>query len=314
MNTTPYSECRLCPRDCGVNRLAGRTGVCRETAQCRISSAVPHFGEEPSFSGTRGSGTIFFSGCSSRCFFCQNHQISIGNEGGAVSPADLLDIGRSLIASGCHNINFVTPDHFWPHVRWLCEQLRAGGATLPFLFNSSGYQLPERVSEYAEVIDIFLPDFKFADPELARECMGDPRYPELALRALREMVERKGFLTPWDPAGETTAVRGVLVRHLILPDHAENSLEVLRLLRREFGRLLPLSVMSQFHPVPGCRERGRLTRRIHEDEHRRVVDEIGELGFQHVYVQSLAPGTEFLPDFRRDEPFEGNRRRNAGSA
>lgn len=304
-----YRECRLCPRDCGVDRIAGKLGVCRETATCRISSAGPHFGEEPSFSGTKGSGTIFFSGCSSHCFFCQNYQISNENMGEAVSPAELLRIAKSLVLRGVHNINFVTPDHFWPHVRRVCEELRKAGATVPFLFNSSGYQRPDLVAAYAEHMDLFMPDFKFGQPELAKTCMGDARYPDIALAALKKMVELKGFLEPWDPAGARPALRGVLVRHLILPGHVDNSLAVLKLLREEFGRLLPMSVMSQFHPVPACGQRGLLTRAITPDEHRRVHDAVLELGFRHVYIQPAAMGADFLPDFREDEPFRGNRSR-----
>ena len=309
-----YTECRLCPRDCGVDRTAGEKGVCCETAMCRIASSGPHFGEEPSFSGTRGSGTIFFTGCSSHCFFCQNHQISNEHLGRAVTPDELLKIGRRLAASGVHNLNFVTPDHFWPHVEYLCRTLRAEGVTLPFLFNSSGYQRPDMIARYGEVIDIFMPDFKFADPALANACMGDERYPAVALDALRRMVELKGFLDPWDPAGMSPAERGVLVRHLILPGHVENSVAVLNLLRHEFGKFLPLSVMSQFHPVAECFQRGELARGITADEHQRVHDLVVELDFQHVYIQEFSPGAEFLPDFRKDEPFEGNRGRKGTGA
>ena len=313
MNQDAYSECRLCPRDCGVDRTAGEKGVCRETAMCRVASSGPHFGEEPSFSGTRGSGTIFFAGCSSHCFFCQNHRISNENLGEALTPDGFLALGRRLAASGVHNLNFVTPDHFWPHIEHLCRTLRGEGVTIPFLFNSSGYQRPDLVDRYAQWIDIFMPDFKFADPALAKACMGDERYPALALDALRRMVERKGFLDPWDPSGARPAERGVLVRHLVLPGRVENSIAVLKLLHHEFGKLLPLSVMSQFHPVPACFERELLTRRITAEEHRRIHELVDELGFRHVYIQEHSQGLEFLPDFREDEPFEGNRGRLDGS-
>jgi putative pyruvate formate lyase activating enzyme len=309
VNRATYRECRLCPRDCGVDRTAGQLGVCGESAACRIASAGPHFGEEPCFSGTRGSGTIFFSGCSSRCFFCQNYQISIGHMGRVVPPEELYRTALRLIAAGVHNLNFVTPDHFWPHIRDLCARLQQEGRAIPTVFNSSGYQRADLIESYAEHMDLFMPDFKFADPELARQCMGDPRYPEMALEALGKMVELKGFLDPWDPSGAHPALRGVLVRHLILPGHVENSLSVLRLLRREFGRLLPLSVMSQFQPVPACFECGRLTRTINREEQTRVRELVTRLEFEHVFIQSAPETTEFLPDFARDEPFRGNRQR-----
>lgn len=306
---TSYRQCRLCPRDCRVDRAAGKTGVCRETAVCRVSSIGPHFGEEPSFTGTRGSGTIFFAGCSSHCFFCQNYQISNENLGEELVPEEFVRRGLALARSGVHNLNFVTPDHFWPHIERLCREVRATGITIPFLFNSSGYQRADLIDHYAEWIDLFMPDFKFTDPDLARDVMGDGRYPEIALAALRKMVELKGFLEPWDPSGRDPAKRGVLVRHLILPDHIDNSVQVLKLLKHEFGKFLPLSVMSQFHPVPACRDCGKLTRRITAEEHLQVRATVMELGFEHVYMQEFPEDADFLPDFSLREPFKGNVRR-----
>ncbi|HOW98005.1 MAG TPA: radical SAM protein [Kiritimatiellia bacterium] len=308
-----YRACRLCPRRCGVDRVAGVAGRCGETAACRVASYGPHFGEEPSFSGTRGSGAIFFSGCSSGCFFCQNYQISIEHRGVEMTVDELLAAALSMAGPrGVHNLNFVTPDHFWPHIRELCARVRAAGADVPFLFNSSGYQDPGLVEEYAGVMDMFMPDFKFAEPELARRCMGDEDYPRLALESLRRMVGAKGFLAPWDPTGSEPARQGVLVRHLILPGHVENSLAVLDLLREEFGTSLPISVMSQFRPVPACGARGELDRGLTAEEHRRVTGRVGELGFKHVYVQHLRDTADFMPDFRRRAVFSGNRRRGPG--
>jgi len=136
-----YRHCMLCPRHCGVDRAAGEKGFCRETAACRIASAGPHHGEEPVFSGTRGSGTIFFSGCSCRCFFCQNYQISLENSGYGVSDDELLDVAHSLVAQGVHNLNFVTPDHFGRTSKRLCRRLREEGCATPFLFNSSATRI-----------------------------------------------------------------------------------------------------------------------------------------------------------------------------
>ncbi len=309
MNAAAYRNCRLCPRDCGVDRTAGLRGYCGETAVCRMASAVAHFGEEPSFTGEKGSGTLFFTGCSSHCFFCQNVQISAGGVGRDASPEDLVEAALGLVEKGVHNLNFVSPDHFWPHLEWLCGELRGRGVTMPFLFNTSGYQKAELVPAYARSIDIFLPDFKFADPGLAKLCMRDARYPELALAAIREMVKAKGFLEPWDPEGRKTARRGVLVRHLVLPGCVENSLAALRLLHREFGPDLPLSVMSQFKPMPGCREHGLLERAVSQDEYEQVTERVEDLGFEHVFIQPVSENDDFLPDFTEDEPFEGNKRR-----
>ncbi len=290
-----------------MNRLAGQRGRCGETAQLRVASIVAHFGEEPPISGRRGSGTIFFTGCSSRCFFCQNWQISLEHEGSALTMDRWETLVRRLLVDhGVHNLNFVTPDHFWPHIAELCRRLREAGVQVPFLFNSSGYQLPSMIPVYGEWMDIFMPDFKFADRDLAEACMGDRRYPELALQSLQKMVEAKGFLEPWDPSGATPARQGVLVRHLVLPGEVENSRQVLRLLRQEFGRFLPLSVMSQFRPTPYCWQRGRLTRGVTASEYMEVIELVQELGFENVLIQS-APSDDFLPDFQCVErPFKGN--------
>jgi putative pyruvate formate lyase activating enzyme len=224
-----------------------------------------------------------------------------------VTADELLAAARALVDAGVHNLNFVTPDHFWPHVRDLCRRLRAEGVTLPFIANCSGYQAAERIPDMAAAFDIFLPDFKFADARLAATCMAAPDYPATALAALWKMVEAKGFLTPWDASGAGPAKQGVLVRHLVLPGHVENSLAALRLLRTEFGRMLPLSVMSQFRPTPACAQRGLLDRSLQEEEYRRVCDLVLALDFQSVYIQPSLHDTGFLPDFTREQPFAGNR-------
>lgn len=226
------------------------------------------------------------------------------------SPEKLADTAITLARRGVHNINFVTPDHFWPHVSFICKRLREESIQIPMLFNSSGYTKPEMVAVYAEDIDIFMPDFKFADPELAMECMNDATYPEIALESLREMVNARGFLAPWDPTGREPAREGVLVRHLVLPGHVDNSLHVLRLLHKEFGPKLPISVMSQFHPVDPCFTCNNLTRKVSKSEFLRVYELVEELGFEHAYVQSIPDSDAFLPDFSKDEPFEGNAMRD----
>ncbi|MCX7819229.1 MAG: radical SAM protein [Kiritimatiellae bacterium] len=272
-----------------------------------MASIVAHFGEEPPISSSRGSGTIFFSGCSSRCMFCQNWQISLEHLGDILTPDEFEEQVRHLLSRHrVHNLNFVTPDHFWPHIAELCERLRRSGEAVPFLFNSSGYHRPEMVEEYARWIDIFLPDFKFASPDLAQHVMGDRRYTDLALESLRRMVDARGFLEPWDPSGERPAQRGVLVRHLVLPGHVHNSLDVLRLLRREFGRFLPISVMSQFRPTPRCHERQFLNRRVTPAEYEEVLNEVERLGFENVLIQPEPLSDEFTPDFRLDRPFAAN--------
>ena len=305
-----YRHCDLCPRRCGVDRTAGQTGFCGETDRLRVAAGVAHFGEEPPISGTRGSGTMFLSGCGTGCCFCQNWQISHEHAGRELSAGEWLADAERLIAAGVHNLNFVTPDHFWPHIERLCAELRARGHALPFVFNSSGYHLSDRIPAYARSVDIFLPDFKFADAALARRVMGDADYPRLALEALRVMVAEKGFLDPCGADAREPARRGVLVRHLVLPGEAENSVAALRLLRGEFGKFLPLSVMSQYRPIPACAGDGAFGRRLTRPEYDRVLSAVAEAGFEQVFIQERGGDDEFTPDFNRADPFPGNARGN----
>lgn len=310
MDAASYEACVLCPRVCGVNRRAGARGVCGETADLRVASIGPHFGEEPCFTGARGSGTVFFSGCSCRCFFCQNWQISTGAVGRTLTPGVFAEEVGAMLDRGVHNLNFVTPDHFLPHIEDLLRRLKAKGPAPPVILNTSGYQSAERVDRQAASADIFLPDVKFADPELARAVMGDARYPDLAIAALARMIELKGLLHPFDPTGAETAASGVLVRHLILPGEIENTVRVLERLRRDFGRWLPLSLMSQYHPVPACAGRGELDRRVNREEYDTARACAESLGFEQLFIQDWLGDDAFLPDFNRAEPFKGNTQPN----
>lgn len=304
-----FAPCRLCPRHCGVDRLNGEPGICGETATLRIASSGPHYGEEPFLTGTHGSGTIFFSGCPCHCFFCQNWQISAPRASARILDAESFHaLAVDLLRQGVHNLNFVTPDHVWPHIEQLCRRLRTEGVTVPFLFNSSGYEEASLIARQAELMDIFLPDFKFADPDLARSVMHDEQYPQIALNALQVMVAEKGFLEPFDPEGRTLARRGVLVRHLLLPGHVENTRRVLALLRENFGRWLPISLMSQYLPIPATESRPPFDRAPTAQEYQTVVDYADELGFENLLIQPLTDTRDFLPDFTRDTPFPGNLR------
>jgi putative pyruvate formate lyase activating enzyme len=302
--------CTLCPRSCRADR-ASRPGFCGETATLRIATHTLHFGEEPPISGTRGSGAFFFSGCPCHCFFCQNAQISRpGGIGTPVAPDAFHAMALDLIARGAHNLNFVTPDHVWPHIATLCRRLRSEGQTLPFVFNSSGYHAPALLDEALPLMDIFLPDFKFADPALAARVMGDARYPEIALAALDRIVEAKGFLDTFDPTGQQPAHTGLLVRHLVLPGHVQNSLDALTLLRDRYGRHLPLSLMSQYTPPPSLAPLPPpFDRTLAPDEYQTVLDHAISLGFENLFCQPLADPASpdpYTPDFTSPTPFPGN--------
>lgn len=308
MIDTNYQNCQLCPRSCGVDRRKTQ-GFCGEGASVRIASFTAHFGEEPCISGTKGSGAIFFSGCSCQCFFCQNHQISHLGLGEFYSLEDFYLACRHLIDQKVHNLNFVTPDHFEPHIRQVAFRLRQEGETLPFIWNGSGYHRSENIPKWADYINIFLPDFKFLDPDLAQRCMGDRHYPDIALRALEKMVELKGFLFPWSDTPDLLAREGVLVRHLVLPGFAEHSIRVLQKLKAEFGKYLPVSLMSQYCPVEACKGCGTFERMVSPEEYEAVCEVAEELGFESLFIQENNGDVDFLPDFSCQEmPFIGNRK------
>ena len=308
-----YKNCVLCPHRCRVNRVAdcadAHTGLCGETHQLRVAYVGPHFGEEPPISGKNGSGTIFFTGCSLKCSFCQNHQISHCGLGTNISLVELgAKITHMIEHDHVHNINFVTPDHFFPHLFRLVHLLRRGGFHLPIVYNLSGFQSVASLKSARDYVDIYLPDFKYSDPSLAFALSKCRNYPQIALEAIAEMVSQKGFLDS-SLTDAPLATRGVLIRHLILPGKVANSINSLTTLFVEFGPDLPVSLMSQYHPVVH-QEDEDLNRPVSEEEFDRVYSHAQELGFEHLFVQFPEKGTSqrravspFLPDFEKPDLF-----------
>ena len=310
-----YKKCNLCPRLCGSDRLGkedgiGKKGFCGETHKLRVAYAGPHFGEEPPITGKTGSGTVFFSGCSLRCSYCQNYQISHGGLGKETSLAGLYQkLEDIILKDNVHNINFVTPDHYFPHVFLIVSQLRANGFEIPVVYNLSGYQTIESLRIADDHCDIYLPDFKYSDSSLAGSLSGCPDYPKTALEAIVEMVRQKGFLDAC-LAGADIATKGVLVRHLILPGKIENSVNALTSLFLEFGPELPVSLMSQYSPVLKQKDQD-LNRVVSEEEFNMVYSHAMDLGFENLFLQfpdnSSASGQKacsgFLPDFSQERPF-----------
>ncbi len=309
-----YENCRLCPRHCGVNRINGgekpRMGFCGETDQLKVAYVGPHFGEEPPITGKNGSGTVFLTGCPLRCSFCQNYQISRQGVGSHMSPEELLRKLKTIIRENrVHNINFVTPDHFFPHVFKIVSLLRKDSLDLPIIYNLSGYESVEILKIAEDYVDIYLPDFKYSDASLAAELSKCPDYPEVALEALAEMIRQKGVLDACFSNG-ALAGKGVLVRHLILPGKVKNSMDVLTTLFVEFGSGLPLSLMSQYVPVVSNRDKD-LNHFVSKEEFDAVYSHAGELGFEHLFVQfpekdpsSIQWISPYLPDFTKAQPFE----------
>jgi putative pyruvate formate lyase activating enzyme len=276
----------------------------------RVAWVGPHFGEEPPITGENGSGTVFFTGCPLRCVFCQNYQISHDGIGGIVSVDELVArVVRMVEADRVHNVNFVTPDPFFPHVFRVVERLREQGLDLPAVYNLSGYQSVEMLRPAEDRADIYLPDYKYSDSRLAAQYASCPDYPGAALDAIGEMLRQKGPLDVYE-TGAALARKGVLVRHLILPGHVENSLDALSSLFLEFGPGLPVSLMSQYRPRTD-RLPASLTRPLLREEFGRVYAHVQELGFRNLFVQFPPEGGEgaeeapFFPDFREERPFRG---------
>ncbi len=293
--------CRICPRQCGVSRGETGRGRCRSGGRIRIARAAPHFWEEPPISGERGSGAVFFTGCPLGCVYCQNREISGGSEkdrlGKAVSPEELSGIFFDLIGKGVHNINLVTPTHFAPLIR---EALLIKRLPVPVVWNTSGYESVETLRALDGLVDIYLPDFKYAEKELADAFSQAPDYPEAALAAIKEMVRQAG---PPVYGADGMMQRGVLVRHLILPGHTKNSISVLRLLAREFPGI-PISLMAQYTPpekFPPEAGFPELRRPITRRELEKVENELFLLGLDGFVQSRNAAGAEYLPDFHQFE-------------
>ena len=313
-----YNQCSLCPRECKIDRTNGQTGYCRETDKLKISSIGAHFGEEPPISGKNGSGTVFFTGCSLKCCYCQNYQISFQGIGDFYTCKQVAGELRKLVEShGIHNINFVTPDHFFPHTIRIVELLRKTNISIPILYNMSGYQKLESVKALEEYADIYMPDFKYADKQLAKELSHAEDYPDRALESLIEMVSQKGFLDSFID-DKPIATKGVLVRHLILPGQVQNSKDVLTTLFLEFGKDIPISLMSQYYPPSMLMKNGKfadlmyMKKRITLKEFEEVYEHAVSLGFRNMHVQfpqnfrSKKDKTDFAPDFEKEKPFKGN--------
>jgi len=289
------SICNLCPRACGVDRES-RLGFCASPEDAAVSRVSLHMWEEPPISGERGSGTIFFSGCNLRCVFCQNKAISRGAADAKIYGADALaELFLSVEGMGAHNINLVTPTHFVSTVSKALEKVKSR-LSIPVVYNSSGYELASSLRMLDGLVDVYLPDLKYASGELAAKYSSAPDYPEIAKAALREMYRQTGTVS-FDEAGMIT--RGVIVRHLVLPSHRKDSIAVLDTL----AELLPikdirLSLMSQYTPefAIDCEFR-ELHRRVTTFEYNSVLDHALSLGFEGYFQHRSSASASYTPDF-----------------
>ncbi len=259
--------CRVCPRSCGVNRLKDERGTCEMGKDLVISSYGPHFGEEPELVGKGGSGTIFLSGCNLRCIFCQNYTISHLKDGEMVSKERFVDIMFALEDMGCHNINFVTPTHFGPQILEAIVAGKKKGLNLPIVYNCGGYESLEMLKLFEGLIEIYMPDFKYSDSKVAKELANASDYPEVCKTAIKEMHRQVG-----DSVVEGgIAVRGLLVRHLVLPHDLAGTDEVMRFLVEEISKHTYVNIMDQYYPAYQAMTHPKLNCRITTDEYEKAV-------------------------------------------
>lgn len=284
--------CSLCPRRCRVERTEEKTGACGAPATARLARAALHFGEEPCISGTRGSGTVFFSGCPLHCRFCQNHDISQGGFGQNVPPSRLADIFRELEAQGAHNINLVSPT---PYVPVIWQALHLYTPSIPIVYNTSGYERVETLRALEGLVDVYLPDLKYVDNALAAALSGVSDYAEVATAALLEMARQTGPMQ-FDADGMVT--RGTMVRHLVLPGQTRSSMQVLDWLADHLPRGCFVSLMFQYTPVREVEGFPALSRTLTRRERDKVWEHLLDCGLTDGYVQEEnSTGTGFIPAF-----------------
>jgi putative pyruvate formate lyase activating enzyme len=299
------SDCTLCPRECRVNRFEGGTGFCRSDAGMNIASICIHRGEEPPISGPAGICNIFFAGCNLRCIYCQNYDISrpdVEFRKDFTTLDETLDRIEKIYSHDVKAVGFVSPSHVVPQVRAIIRGLNSRGLNPITVYNTNSYDKPEVIDSLAGMIDVYLPDYKYVAQSLAKDFSDAPDYPEVALKALKRMYYQKGSTLPMD--GEGRAEGGMLIRHLVLPGHPEESKKVLRSIAEELSTGVHLSLMSQYHPTPYVRSHRDLARILYKQEYEAVVETMEDLGFRNGWVQDMESYRNYKPDFRKEHPFE----------
>lgn len=290
------SDCVLCPRACHVNRLAGQTGYCGQTAELMAARASLHYWEEPCISGTTGSGTVFFSGCNLRCVFCQNHNIALGKAGRVITTEHLVEVFLQLQEQGANNINLVTPTHFLPQIVIALEQAKCQGLHLPIVYNTGSYESVDALRHLEGLVDIYLPDLKYLSAELSAAYSHAPNYYEAACTAIAEMYRQVG-----DPviAPDTGLMqRGVIVRHLLLPGQTKDSKKILRYLHETYGDHIYISIMNQYTPLSQVADIEALNRTVTPEEYDRVLRFAKRIGIEQGFRQEGSAASEsFIPEF-----------------
>ena len=289
------TDCVLCPRNCHADRINGRWGRCHETAEIVVARAALHMWEEPCISGDAGSGAVFFSGCPMGCVFCQNHNIAEAKAGKTITVERLSEIFLELQEKDAANINLVTGTHYIPQIIAALDCAKKHGLNIPVVYNCGGYENTETLKLLDGYVDIYLPDYKYAESELAVKFSHANDYPERAMEAVNEMVRQTG-MPQFDAEGYMK--RGTIVRHLILPGHTRNSKKVLKLLHKTFGNQIYISIMNQYTPVFEQKQYTELNRCVTRREYEKVLDYAFELGIENGFFQDGETAREsFIPAF-----------------
>lgn len=291
-----FSEkCSLCPRMCGTDRAAGQKGFCGGGNLVRVARAALHYWEEPCISGESGSGTVFFSGCTMRCVFCQNKEISRSEVGKEITIKRLAEIYLELAAKGANNINLVTPMHYAPQITAALDIARKNGLTLPIVWNTGGWERRESIAAVRDYADIWLSDFKYFDSSLGESLSKAPNYFSVAAAALDQMVKQT-----CEPVFDENGImrRGVIVRHLMLPGHLDDTKNVLRFLYENYGDSIWISIMNQYTPMCSDPRFPELSRTVSDEKYNEAIDFACELGIENAFVQEGGTvGESFIPPF-----------------
>lgn len=294
-NMNKYENCLLCPRKCGINRRTGQTGVCGVSSEIKVARAALHYWEEPCISGKRGSGAVFFSGCSLHCVFCQNREISDGKEGKVISKERLSDIFIELADKGANNINLVTPGQYIPDIVWAVNDAKSRGMKLPIIYNTSGYENVTELKLLEGIVDVYLPDFKYMDSTLSARYSRAKDYPSVAKQALSEMVRQQPDVVIDDATG--LIQKGVIVRQLLLPGHVNDAKAVLKYLYDTYHNHVYISMMSQFTPI-ALKDYPEINRTVTRREYERLVDYALEIGITNAFIQEGDVAKDsFIPAF-----------------
>lgn len=289
------AHCTLCPRNCGVNRSKGEFGYCGADAQIKAARAALHMWEEPCISGEEGSGTVFFSGCSMRCVFCQNHDIALGRTGMEIGEERLAEIFLELQAKGANNINLVTPTHYVPQIVNALREAKRRGLCIPILYNTGSYDKVETIRLLEGLVDIYLPDCKYYAQDIGKRYANAPDYFQVAMDAIAEMYRQVG-----EPEfdGRGMLKKGVIVRHLVLPGQTKDSKKIISYLYETYKDSIFISIMNQYTVMEGLDNYPELQRKVTDEEYDEVVDYAIEIGVENGFIQEGETASEsFIPSF-----------------